>query len=118
MRRDDEEHFRHAQLASDRFGDFSVSLYGLVAKLALLGRFKEAELYRNRLEASDKVGSWAYSASMRLRTLRGDYGSAATHSSVRSNILCVRTSIAEIRALRWVMLCAVPIIGETLSLIF
>ena len=54
----------------ERFPDFTVSNYGLVGTLAKLGRYREAELYVSRLEATS--AGWGWYARLTLAAIRGD----------------------------------------------
>jgi DNA-binding winged helix-turn-helix (wHTH) protein/tetratricopeptide (TPR) repeat protein len=84
VRDDGEAHVRVMKKIIDRFGDYTVTLLGLVERLARMGRFIEAESYLTRLEASDKEGGWAYSAKLRLMAFRGEIpeGSDALKSAL------------------------------------
>lgn len=48
-------------------------LHSMVARLALIGEFDEAERYLVRLDENDAKGIFAYSARLSLGTLRGDW---------------------------------------------
>ncbi len=67
-----EECLKSLKRTLDRFGDFTVALFGIVQTLAKHGRYQEAELYLARLEAADESGSWAYAAWLRLQAVKGD----------------------------------------------
>jgi DNA-binding winged helix-turn-helix (wHTH) protein/tetratricopeptide (TPR) repeat protein len=84
LRRDYEEHLRLSKKILDRFGDYTVTLQGLVETLAYRGRFTEAEFYLSRLNSSDRKGGWAYSAKLRLMAFRGEIpmGSDALKSAL------------------------------------
>jgi len=88
-RGDDEEHIRLAKNALDRFPELTITLFGLVEKLSRLHRFREAESYLSRLEASDEDGAWAYAAKSRMLAFRGDIplGSEALKRTLENPLL-------------------------------
>jgi DNA-binding winged helix-turn-helix (wHTH) protein len=79
-----EEQIRLAKILLSKRPNNVISIYGLVAKMALIGDYVEAELYLERLRQADVEGAWAHAAWMKLAAARGviPLGSEALEKAV------------------------------------